>query len=189
MGKPLYGQKVAILIANGFSEQDMTEAQRKLSEAGANVRIIGMDHGLVNGWNGEAWGHHFAADNVLSSALAADYSVLVIPGGQKSIDKLKLTAHTKRFISGFVDAGKPIAVMGDAIDLLVFVEKVAGRTVGGEVLVKDSAEQAGASWSEDRIVIDGNLLTGKTAGLDIKLYAQAMVDHFVNDISPLQEVA
>lgn len=43
------------------------------------MRIVSMDQGLVNSWNGQAWGLHYAADATLNSALAADYSILIIP--------------------------------------------------------------------------------------------------------------
>ena len=69
MNKPLLGVKAAMLVANGFSQQDMVAAQKALIQAGANVRVISPESGLVNGWEGEAWGHHFAVDAPLSSAL------------------------------------------------------------------------------------------------------------------------
>lgn len=97
MSKTFVGDKIAILVANGFTEQDLTHTQRALQAQGANTRIIGMDNGLVNSWTGDAWGHHFAADCALNMALAADYDMLIIPGGRRSIEKLKLTAHTRRF--------------------------------------------------------------------------------------------
>ncbi len=119
MSKPLTGIKIALLIANGFCEQDMTETQRALTAAGANVRIVSPEQGLVNGWTGEGWGHHFAVDATLSTALGADYAMVVLPGGKRSHDKLKLTAHTRRFVSGFVAAHKPIVSFGDTLQALV----------------------------------------------------------------------
>lgn len=118
MSKPLSGVKVAILVANGFEEADMTATQRAMVAAGANARIVSPEPGLVNSWTGQAWGHHFAIDAALNSALGADFSMLVIPGGQRSIDKLKLTAHTKRFIGSFMAAQKPVAVWAGAMPIM-----------------------------------------------------------------------
>ena len=113
--KPLAGSKIAILVANGFMQADMIAAQRRLIEEGAHVRIVSSEQGLVNGWTGDDWGHHFAIDNPLNAALAADYDMLVVPGGARSVDKLKLTAHTKRFIGSFLAMQKPVAVTGDGV--------------------------------------------------------------------------
>lgn len=130
--------KVAILAANGFCEADMTATQRALLDAGTNPRIVSTEQGLVCGWNGEGWGHHFAVDNPLRSALAADYNMLVIVGGQRSVDKLRLTAHTKRFVSGFVAANKPVAVFGDAIQTLT---ESCDVSEGPAIMVADTADQ------------------------------------------------
>ena len=55
MSKALLGQKIAVLVANGFQETDMTATQRLLQDTGANVRIVSMDHGLVNSWKDNGW--------------------------------------------------------------------------------------------------------------------------------------
>lgn len=131
--------KVAILVANGFDEADMTATQRALIGAGAFAKIISPEPGLVNSWTGQAWGHHFAIDAALNNALGADFSMLVIPGGQRSADKLKLTAHTKRFINSFMAAGKPVAVWGNAAQTI----DLAGANIGaGNVIAGEGADFA-----------------------------------------------
>ena len=163
MHKALLGQKLAVLVANGFCEKDLTEMQRALLRTGANVRIIGMDQGLVNSWNENGWGLNFAADQQLSEALGANFSMLVIPGGQRSVDKLKLTAHTRRFIGSFMDSRKPVVAFDNALELVIFAQRIAGRTVTGPDVLKGQAEDAGAEWAAEPFVIDGNLMTGGAA--------------------------
>lgn len=163
MQKALLGQKLAVLVANGFCEKDLTEMQRGLMKTGANVRIIGMDQGLVNSWNENGWGLNFAADQLLSEALGADFSMLIIPGGQRSVDKLKLTAHTRRFIGSFLDSHKPVVAFDQAVELLVFSQRMTGRTVTGPANCQADVEGAGGVWAKDAYVIDGNLMTGGSA--------------------------
>jgi protease I len=175
MHKPLAGQKLAVLVANGFCEKDLTEMQRGLMKTGANVKIIGMEQGLVNSWNGEGWGLNFPADQTLSTALGADFSMLVIPGGQRSVDKLKLTAHTRRFVGSFMDAGKPIVAFDEALDLVIFSERMANRTATGPAPMKGAVEKAGAVWVDDSFAIDGNLMTGGAAsGVHADYVAEAL---------------
>jgi protease I len=163
MTKPLLGEKIAVLVANGFCEKTLTEVQRAVAPLGASIRIISMDHGLVNSWNGEGWGLNFAADNTLSTALAADYTALIVPGGIKSMEKLKLTAHTKRFINGFLTTNKPVVMSGDALDLLIHIESAAGRNVAGPEGFKEAAETAGALWVDEACAVHDNLMTGDIA--------------------------
>ncbi len=180
MNKALLGEKIAVLIANGFNEHDLTESQKALQKLGANVRIVSMDHGLVNSWNGEAWGLHYAADNSLNTALAADFSILVIPGGQRSIEKLKLTAHTKRFIGGFMNARKPVVAFDEALELLMFCEKVQGRTVTGPDALKEAVQGAGATWLAKPYAIDNGLMTGGVARGPRDAYIKAVTDVLVS---------
>ena len=49
MDQPLAGKTIAILVANGFEEVEMTEAQRALLKTGAILRTISPEQGLVNG--------------------------------------------------------------------------------------------------------------------------------------------
>jgi protease I len=187
--KTLSGNKVAMLAANGFDQHDMIESQKALIAAGANVRIVSSDNGLVNGWEGKAWGHHFAVDSPLASALAADYDMLVIPAGNRSFDKLKLTAHTKRFINGFMAANKPVAVFGDALNLLFFSDHIRGRTVNGADTMKDMIAQAGGTWSDSTPCIDGNLMTGVVDTAEGRTaFVVALLEHFAN-AAPLAQAA
>src|SRR5690606_33168144 len=103
MSKPLSGQKIAILVANGFDETDMTHAQRKLAALGATLKIVSTENGLVNSWVGTGWGHHFPTDGNVNTTLAADYDGVYVPGGKRSTDKLKENAHVKRILRGFFD--------------------------------------------------------------------------------------
>ncbi len=160
MSKPLLGKKIAVLVANGFAERDLTHTQRKLSGTGANIRIISMDHGLVNSWTSEGWGLHFAADQVLSQALAADFDILVIPGGHRSIEKLALTAHTRRFLGGFVDTDKPVVLFNEAVSLMVFANRAEGRKLAGPLTYTTAITEAGGDYTDEPSVISGQVLSG-----------------------------
>lgn len=186
MNKTLLGAKAAALVANGFDEKDLTGIQRLLIKTGASLRIVSMDQGLVNSWNGDAWGLHYAADAPLNAALSADYSMLIIPGGRRSVDKLKLTAHTKRFISGFIDTRKPVAVFGEALELLASCGKISGRNVAGPENVRELAVAAGAAWVDAPYVIDGNIISGYAPAPE---YAAAVCEFLSAGYSELDKVA
>ena len=122
MNKPLQNKKIAILAANGVNETNMTEVQKGLMKAGAFMRTISCDHAIINSWNGAGWGVNFAVDASLSTALGVDYDMLIIPGGERSIEKLTKTAHTKRFISSFVKLNRPIGMIEGGQKLLEAIE-------------------------------------------------------------------
>lgn len=185
----LTGQKIAFLVANGFHERDLTESQRALQKAGAHVRIVSMDHGLVNSWNDNSWGLYFAADQALNSALAADFDCLLIPGGQRSIEKLKLTAHTRRFVRGFVDSGKPVVLFNESVQLLEFLDLAAGRTVSGPPELKVPLIAAGATWLEAGHAADTNVFSGHCDSVETRTaFVEAMLG-FMGQFEPLKQAA
>lgn len=178
--KPLSGEQIALLVANGFNEDEMTKAHRALLDTGARIKIVSLEQGLAHGWHDNSWGHYFAVDEQLAEALAADYSMLLIPGGQRSLDKLKQTAHTQRFVKGFLSMGKPVALYGDAVQMLAHVGLASGRSVTGAAGQETGLTAAGATWSPEAIVLDDNLLTGQVSAEGISDLVAATVQHFVN---------
>lgn len=141
MQKPLLGHKVAFLVANGLNETDLIASQKAVQALGADTRIISMDQGLVSSLNETGWGLNFAADQGLNTSLAADYAAVVVPGGQRSIDKLQLTAHTRRFIRGFYETNKPVCVINEGKDLLTFAE-IDADAEAANLLIIDGAPDA-----------------------------------------------
>lgn len=158
--KTLAGMKIAVLMANGFDETMFLAAQKQVQELGATMRIISTNQGLVNGWNGSGWGHNYAVDAPLNTALGVDYSALIIVGGERSMDKLKMTAHTRRFIGSFMASQKPVIAMGDAVMLMAHADQLQDKRVSGAPEAQEMVEQAGATWSQDTSCMDGNMLSG-----------------------------
>jgi protease I len=161
----LAGKKTAILAADGFDEHQMTEIQRALVKAKADIKTVAPESAVVNGWQGDGWGHHFHVDSPLGETLGSDYDFLVLPGGSRAIDKLKQNPHARRIINHFLEANKPVAAIGEGVGLLALAGKVAGRTIAAPTDSQDDLRAAGAILSEDNQEIDGNLLTSTGADL------------------------
>lgn len=187
MAKQLQSMKIAVLMANGFNESEFLSIQRAMIEQGATLRIISTDSGLVNGWDGKGWGHNFAVDAQLNTALGIDYDALIVPGGQRSLDKLKLTAHSRRFIGSFLAAMKPIMCMGDAVQLFAHTDHLTGKMVAGPADKQGMVETAGGTWSNDDMVMDGTMLSGNTDGDKLAAYVSAAVDIAVQSVSSMQQ--
>jgi len=160
MKASLSGMKVAVLVANRFCQDDLVKTQRYFAECGANVRIVSSEQGLVNGWQDDSWGHHFA----VNTALSADFDALVVPSGRKSADKLRLTAHTKRFLNGFISMNKPVCVFDDAVNMLVFTDNIKDRTVCCPDDMMDMVTQAGGHLGSKNPCMDGDLMTCSFTG-------------------------
>ena len=187
MQKPLAGRKVAILVANGFDEISMTDCQRALLGAGATIKLVSTAGGLVNGWHGAAWGHYYPVDQQVSETLAADFDMLLLPGGERSLIKLLETAHTARIVRGFRDADKPVAAIGSGVDLLIAADRVVGAEISVAEAGREKAEAVGARPSTEPMIQDGQRLTAAPEA-DLPAFIQHMLTMF-GDSSALQHAA
>lgn len=125
----LAGLKVALLIANGFTENEFAEIQRTLLKQGAVLKTISTEKTLANGWMDNAWGHYFPVDQHIGDTLASDFDAMILVGGERSVQKLAQNPHTKRILKHFFDAEKPLAAINEAESLLALVEAEAGENI------------------------------------------------------------
>ncbi|MDE1148758.1 MAG: DJ-1/PfpI family protein [Azospirillaceae bacterium] len=186
------GKSVAILIANGFEEVEMTEAQRALLRAGAAPKIISPEQGLVNGWHGTSWGHYFPTDKQVGEVLAADFDLLVLPGGERSVTKLASNPHTRRIVGSFMDAGKGIAAINHGVQLLAVAQRLKGRTVTGHEAVREAAEAQGATWVAEEgqnMNIDRFLLTARGPEEVVPEFIETMLRVFGEAIEHRRQAA
>jgi len=186
--QPLAGKNVAILVANGFEELEMTEPQRALLKLGANLKIISPEQGLVNGWHGVAWGHYFPVDKQVGDVLAADFDLLLLPGGERSVAKLAGNPHTRRILGSFMDAGKGVAAIGTGVSLLAVAQKAKGRTIAAPESVAATLEGEGAKLSEEAVATDRFLVTAK--GQDhLTDFIETMTKVFVQAVEQRRQAA
>jgi len=184
-GKTLIGKTIAILVANGFDENQMTEIQRSLIKVKATIKTIAPENGVVNGWQGAGWGHYFPIDGQIGETLGSDFDMLVLPGGERAVAKLKGNLHTKRIISHFIDAEKPVAAIGAGVGLLALANGIKGRDVSAPAELQAELTNAGAAVSEDALHIDGTLLTSN--GDDLNIWVEAAMNLF--DVVEQEQVA
>src|SRR6185369_17628734 len=62
MEKTLKGKKVAILVANGFEQVELTEPKKALEDAGAITEIVSPAENEVQGWNHDEKADAFPVD-------------------------------------------------------------------------------------------------------------------------------
>ena len=154
---PTEEQPIATMVAAGFVEAQFTAVQKRFLAAELPFQVLSPDGGLIQGWHDGAWGHHFMADDKLADVLSADFRALIVPGGERAIAALAANPHATRLVKAFVDAGKPVCLVGDAVQLLTAADLAAGRRVAATE--SEALTAAGATVVEETVVNDGPLLT------------------------------
>lgn len=177
MPQDLNGKKVAILVADGFEQIEMTEPRKALNEAGAETTLVSPAGDKVRGWNHTEWGSQFKVDLPLEQADAEDFDALLLPGGVISPDRLRLQPKAIEFVREFFEAGKPIAAICHGPWTLVEADVVRDRTVTSWPSLKTDLQNAGAHWVDRETVTDHGLVTSRKPD-DVPAFNRAMIEEF-----------
>jgi protease I len=173
----LDGKKVAILVADGFEQVEMTEPRRALNEAGAITRLVSPVKGEVQAWKHFDKADRFAVDVPLDSARASEFDALLLPGGVANPDQLRMNAAAVQFVREFVDAGKPIAVICHGPWTLIEADAVRGRTMTSWPSLHKDLQNAGAHWVDREVVVDGGIVSSRRPE-DIPAFNRKMIEEF-----------
>jgi protease I len=173
----LNGKKVAILVADGFEQIELTEPKKALEQAGAKIQIVSPAEGKVKGWNHQEWGQELKVDVPLKQAKADNFDALLLPGGVMNPDKLRRNPEVLRFVKSFFDEGKPVAAICHGPWTLIDAGVVRGREVISYESIQTDLKNAGARWVDREVVVDGNLVTSRKPA-DIPAFNQAMIELF-----------
>jgi protease I len=169
--------KVAILVAEGFEQQELTGPREALDAAGANTMIVSPNERQVQGWNHYDKADMFPVDVPLAEANAAEFDALLLPGGVANPDQLRMKPEAVQFIREFFDAGKPVAVICHGPWPLIEAGVVKGRRMTSWPSVKTDLINAGAKWVDEEVVVDNGLVSSRKPD-DIPAFNQKMIEEF-----------
>lgn len=177
MSKILDGKTVAILATDGFEESELAEPKKALGKAGATVHVIAPHSGEIKGWNNADRGKSAKVDKELNEASVNDYDALLLPGGVMSPDRLRLDTRAVAFVKHFFEVGKPVAAICHGPWLLVEADAVRNRTLTSWPSLQTDLRNAGATWVDDQVVVDGNLTTSRKPD-DLPVFNQTIIEQF-----------
>jgi protease I len=145
----LHGKRVAILVADGFEQVEMTQPREALESAGAQTTLISPNTGSVKAHKHDEPGDEFQVDLALGQAKPEDYDALLLPGGVANPDKLRTIPEAVAFARAFAEADKPIAAICHGPWTLVEADAVRGKRLTSWPSLKTDIRNAGGQW-EDR---------------------------------------
>src|SRR5881397_2244859 len=90
MARKLDGKKVAILVADGFEQVEMTKPREALDETGAETKIVSLKPGKIQGMNHADKGDKFDVDLTVKDGRPEAFDALMIPGGLFNPDVLRV---------------------------------------------------------------------------------------------------
>ncbi len=175
MVRKLQDKKVAILVANGFEQVELTEPKRALEAEGAEALIVSPEDSQVRGWKSTDWGDLFHVDVPLSRAKADEFDALVLPGGVMNPDHLRQNDAACDFVRAFFDDGKPVAAICHGPWTLIDAGVVRGRKLTSYASIRTDLENAGARWIDAEVVVDQGLVSSRTPD-DLPAFNRKMIE-------------
>jgi protease I len=173
----LQGLSVAILAVDGFEQVEMTGPRQALEAAGARTTLVSMNAGQVQGVNHDKPADKFDVQLTLEQADPQQFDAVLLPGGVMNADQIRTSESAQRFVQAMQKGRKPVAVICHGAWLLVSAGLVKGRTLTSWPSLQDDLRNAGATWVDREVVVDGNWVSSRKPD-DIPAFNEAMLELF-----------
>lgn len=148
-----------ILLADGFEEVEAVTPMDYLRRVGVELKIVGVTGRTVSGSHGIRIETDLGAEG-----LGRDYDCVVVPGGSRGADNIAASPGAVYLIKRHFATGKLVAAIcaAPAVVLHGACDILKGRRFTCYPGLESKV--TGASFSEARVVVDGNLITSRSAG-------------------------
>lgn len=153
----LRDRRVLILVGEIYEDLELWYPKLRLQEAGAEVIVAGPEASVV--YSGKH-GYPCQSDVAISDMDAADFDVLVVPGGFMP-DRLRRDQVVLDLVKAFDSAGKPIAAICHGGWIPISAGVYSGIRVTGSPGIKDDLVNAGAIYVDEAVVVDGHHVTSR----------------------------
>lgn len=178
----LHGLKVAILACTGFEQAELAEPRKALQKAGANTKIVSASRGQIQGMNHDKPADEFDVDLTFDEARPEDFDAVVLPGGVMNADMIRMNDAARKFVQATQREGKPLAVICHGAWLLVSAGLVKGRHLTSWPSLQDDIRNAGAQWTDEEVVVDGNWVSSRKPA-DIPAFNREMTRLFAKQLT------
>jgi len=178
MTEQLSGKTIAFVVApEGVEQVELTEPWKAVQSAGGTPQLVSTQSGKVQGFNHLDKGDTFDVDVTVDEADVSTFDGLILPGGVANPDALRLDKGAVEFIKAFFDAQKPVAAICHAPWTLIEADVVRDRTLTSWPSLQTDLRNAGATWVDEEVVVDGSLVTSRKPD-DLPAFNDALVDLF-----------
>jgi 4-methyl-5(b-hydroxyethyl)-thiazole monophosphate biosynthesis len=147
-----------VLFADGLEEIEAITVVDVLRRAGVAVTVAGLRDGPIEASRKT----RHLADTSLEAVGERLFDAIVLPGGQPGTNHLKADPRAREAVLRHARAGKWVAAICAAPTVLQDLGLLAGKRVTSHPSV--AGEFAGARYTEDRVAVDGRVVTSRGAG-------------------------
>lgn len=181
------GAKALILVTEfGVEEPELLQPVDDLEKAGIEVTVASDSGATIQTVTGDKdWASTYEPDTAIGDVDADEFDIVILPGGTVNADQLRGREDVQQILSGFAEAGKPIAAVCHAPWALIDAGLAEGKTLTSYDSVRIDLENAGATWVDQQVKrCPGGgwiAITSRNPG-DLDAFDQAIIDE-VSDVT------
>ncbi|MCL2023480.1 MAG: DJ-1/PfpI family protein [Oscillospiraceae bacterium] len=174
---------LAVFLAQGFEEIEAIATIDFLRRCDLPVHVIPIGGTQISPSATVVTGSHdisVACEPVTKSINWAEYDAVILPGGLPGTYNLEASTLVQSALEVAHRNGKLIAAICAAPSILAKMKFLAGKRATSFPDFEDILTENGANYTGDFVAADGNIITGKGAGVTID-FANAIAAYFVGD--------
>ncbi|MDV2887370.1 type 1 glutamine amidotransferase domain-containing protein, partial [Alkalihalophilus pseudofirmus] len=153
----LEGKKVIQIVSKDFEDLELWYPVLRLREEGAEVHIAGEK---ANETYIGKYGVPIVSEYSFEEINPEEYDAILVPGGW-SPDLLRRFDSVLNMVRTLNDQNKPIGQICHAGWVLISAKILEGKTVTSTPGIKDDMMNAGATWVDKPVVVDGNIVSSR----------------------------
>jgi protease I len=147
---------VAILVEEQYQEMEVWYPAYRLREAGVKTVFVGTGKPEYK----SKVGYPVKAEVDAKEVKPADFDGIVVPGGFAP-DFLRRVEAVNALVAEIDRAGKPVGAICHALWVCASAKILRGRKATSFFAIKDDVVNAGATWVDEEVVVDRNLVTSR----------------------------
>src|SRR3954447_5190442 len=167
--------RVLIVATDGFEEWELFGPRQILQQRGADVVLASLNRDPIQATIHDDPGKTIRPDLVVDQANADDFDALILPGGVRNPDQLRLHGNVIALIRAFARHSKPIGAICHGPWLLVEANLLRGRTATSWPSIRTDLRNAGANVVDEAAVTDANIVTSRNPD-DVEAFTSALID-------------
>ncbi len=159
-----------MLVEQKYEELEVWYPVYRLREAGAEVVLVGPKAGETYP---SKLGYPAKADAAAADVKADQFAAAVIPGGF-SPDYVRRSEPMLKLVRDLHAQGKPLAAICHGPWVLCSTTALRGRKATGYHSIKDDMVNAGATFVDQEVCVDGNVITSRKPD-DLPAFVAALI--------------
>ena len=167
--------RILIVATDGFEEWELFGPRQILQQRGADVVLASLKRDPIQATIHDDPGKTIRPDLTVDEANAVDFDALILPGGVRNPDQLRLHGNVIALIRAFAEQGKPVGAICHGPWLLVEADLLRGRTATSWPSIRTDLRNAGANVVDEAVVTDGTIVTSRKPD-DVEAFTNALID-------------